>query len=232
MGIDLYYSPTSYGCRAVLIAAKYLDIKLNLIRVDLFYSKDHLEPEFTAINPQQCVPTLNDDGFILWDSPSGNAILEYLAEKYGNGKLYPNDLNTQIRITQRLNFDLGVLYARFADFYFPQWFKNEPPLKRKHAKLADALDTLNTILEKSYWVASEKETIADITIGVNVATIEYAGFDLTPYKHILNWFHRFKKLPGAELDKKGIYDLKKLRKRFYIYYVENQKHLTLNDESK
>jgi glutathione S-transferase len=35
------------------------------------------------------VPTIDDDGFVLWES---NAIVRYLAAKHGAGGLWPTDL--------------------------------------------------------------------------------------------------------------------------------------------
>ncbi len=46
------------------------------------------EPDYLAMNPMGLVPTLVDDGFVLWES---NAITRYLCEKYGRGSLYPED---------------------------------------------------------------------------------------------------------------------------------------------
>ena len=44
--------------------------------------------EYKAMNPNGLVPTIDEDGFILWES---HAIVRYLARKYGGGKLWPDD---------------------------------------------------------------------------------------------------------------------------------------------
>ncbi|MDA9975401.1 glutathione S-transferase family protein [Alphaproteobacteria bacterium] len=45
-------------------------------------------PEYLAMNPNARVPTMDDDGFILWES---NAIVRYLAAKHDKGGLCPSD---------------------------------------------------------------------------------------------------------------------------------------------
>lgn len=64
--IDLYYMEFTAPSRAVMLAAKALGIPLNKIRIDLL-KKEQLKPEFIAINPQHCVPTIVDGDLTLWD---------------------------------------------------------------------------------------------------------------------------------------------------------------------
>ena len=44
------------------------------------------EPFYKKMNPNSRVPTIDDDGFVLWES---NAIVRYLAAKHGAGTLWP-----------------------------------------------------------------------------------------------------------------------------------------------
>ncbi|KAF4531265.1 hypothetical protein B566_EDAN019338 [Ephemera danica] len=60
------------------------------------------------MNPQHTVPTLDDNGFYIWDSHAINA---YLVTKYGkNDSLYPRDPQKRAIIDQRLHFDSGILF--------------------------------------------------------------------------------------------------------------------------
>jgi glutathione S-transferase len=49
-------------------------------------------PEYRRMNPNALVPTIEDDGFVLWES---NAIVRYLAAKHGAGTLWPEALQAR-----------------------------------------------------------------------------------------------------------------------------------------
>src|SRR6202140_854311 len=45
-------------------------------------------PRYLNLNPNGLVPTIEDDGFVLWES---NAIVRYLAAKHASGSVWPSD---------------------------------------------------------------------------------------------------------------------------------------------
>jgi glutathione S-transferase len=51
------------------------------------FGRNH-EPEYLALNPNGLIPTIIDDGFVLWES---NAIIRYLCANHAKGTLYPTD---------------------------------------------------------------------------------------------------------------------------------------------
>jgi len=62
----LYYLPPSPPCRSILLLAKMLDIDFELKIVNILEG-EQLKPDFVAMNPQHCVPTMNDEGLVLWE---------------------------------------------------------------------------------------------------------------------------------------------------------------------
>src|SRR3954454_9158832 len=50
------------------------------------------EEAYRRLNPNSLVPTIEDDGFVLWES---NAIVRYLAAKHAAGSLWPDDLKVR-----------------------------------------------------------------------------------------------------------------------------------------
>lgn len=137
----LYYLPPSPPCRAVLLLGKLLGIDFDLKAVNI-QEGEHLKAEFvevrrriaeelyyyrithesfivpptTQLNPQHCIPTLDDNELVLWES---RVILTYLASMYGgtDDKLYPKDVRIRALVDQRLHFDLGTLYQRTFEYF-------------------------------------------------------------------------------------------------------------------
>lgn len=203
MPIDLYYVPGSAPCRAVLLTAKALNLNLNLKLVDLHHG-EHLKPEYLKLNPQHTVPTLVDDGLSIWES---RAIITYLVNKYGKGSsLYPEEPKARALVDQRLYFDIGTLYQRFADYFYPQVFGGAPADKEKLAKIDDALQLLNTFLDGQKFCAGPNLTVADLSLIASVSSFEASDIDFKKYPNIKRWYETVKtSAPGyQEANEKGL----------------------------
>ncbi|XP_011553120.3 glutathione S-transferase 1-1 [Plutella xylostella] len=193
---DLYYVPGSAPCRAVLLTAKALNLNLNLKLVDLHHG-EQMKPEYLKLNPQHTVPTLVDDGLAIAES---RAILTYLVNKYGKGStLYPEDPKARAIVDQRLYFDIGTLYQRFGDYFYPQLFGGAPEDKEKLAKVDEALKFLDTFLEGQKYVAGNNLTVADLSLVASVSSFEAANIDFLKYGNVKRWYETVKATaPGYE----------------------------------
>lgn len=189
MPIDFYYLPGSAPCRSVLLTAKALDLDLNLKLTDLM-TGEHLTPEFIKINPQHTIPTIDDNGFALWES---RAIITYLVNAYGkDDSLYPKNPKKRALVDQRLYFDIGTLYARFADYYYPVFFSGAASDPAKMEKINDAMKFLDTFLEGQKYAAGSSLTVADLALVATISTFDVVGYELSPYKNITRWFANLK----------------------------------------
>ena len=99
MTILFYYGSGSTYAWKVQLALEHKALPYER-KVLSFAAGDTKKPEFLALNPRGRVPTLDDDGFVLYES---NAIVEYLDEAYpGRGSpLFPGDAR-QRGVTRRL----------------------------------------------------------------------------------------------------------------------------------
>lgn len=109
MSVKLYHFPISGPSRGALLAARAVEAPVEVEIINLF-QKEQFKESFLKINPQHCIPTLDDDGFVLWES---RAIAGYLVDKYGkDDSLYPKDLKKRALVNQRLYFDSSSLYVK------------------------------------------------------------------------------------------------------------------------
>lgn len=130
------------------------------------------QPAYRALNPTGLVPTIDDDGFILWES---NAILRYLAagRSEQGAALYPTDLKARANIDRWMDFQQTIANPRMVAVFHP--LIRLPPEKRDPAAIAAASaafaaawDMLLPALERAPYAAGDDFTLADIPLGVIV----------------------------------------------------------------
>ncbi|EEC20195.1 glutathione S-transferase, putative [Ixodes scapularis] len=114
MPVDLYNSALSAPCALVRMVAKHIGVELNIKDLN-FAKKEHLTPEYLKINPFHKVPTINDGGFLVYES---TAVCLYLLNKYAPGSdLYPKDLQKRARVDQVLATVTSFVQPHYAQFY-------------------------------------------------------------------------------------------------------------------
>src|SRR5579859_774500 len=87
----LYLFPLSGRVIGIVALKAHLSLDCEMVPIDLGRG-DQLTPEYARLNPNKKMPTLEDDGFVLWES---NCILFYIAGKYPVKGLWPPDLTGQ-----------------------------------------------------------------------------------------------------------------------------------------
>lgn len=123
------------------------------------------QPEYLALNPNGVVPTIDDDGFILWES---NSIVRYLAEKHGKGtQFYPDDLQARASASRWMDWALSILAPRHVPVF--QGLIRTPEADRDMAKIGTARDlwakangALETWLEAHEYLSGDTFGIGDI----------------------------------------------------------------------
>ncbi|KAF5279725.1 hypothetical protein FQA39_LY05415 [Lamprigera yunnana] len=206
MVLKLYTDDLSPVVQAVLLTARALDLKLEKIFVN-HITRETRKPEFIQINPQHCVPTLDDDGVIIWDSHAINA---YLVIKYGkDDSLYPSDPIRRAIVDQRLHFDSCNLFGILRLIYrlIRVRNKDETILQFLIDQMNESLEILNRFLKNSKWAASDDLTIADFSLISTITFIDILiPIDLKKYANIDKWMNRVKHLPYYDAHQKGLKD--------------------------
>jgi glutathione S-transferase len=179
MSLVFYHGHGSPYSWRVWFALEHLRIPYEL-NVISFSDKDHLKPQFVAINPRHQVPTIVDDGYALWESL---AILEYLDEKAvpGGPRLYPGNAQERARIRRLIreeeeHLDKDGLSPIYEEFYKkPEGAApDEARLAGARARLAEELDYFGRQLQGPY-LAGDSPTAADFVLYPEVAYVKRIG---------------------------------------------------------
>ena len=186
---DFQLSGNSYRARLFL---SLLNLPYELKPVDLAKGEQR-QPWFLELNPRGQVPTLDDDGTVVWDSM---AVLVYLARKYGGEAWLPLDAKGMAEVMQWLavmeNETLyGLAKARIiCKFKYPGNLEEAKAFGRK------GLAVMERRLAAHAWLAVDHATIADVGCFPYVALAPEGEIALDDYPSVRAWIDRFKALPG------------------------------------
>merc|ERR1719447_2357666 len=112
--VEFWSMAPSPPCRAVMITAKAVGVELKTTEVDLMKG-EQMAPEFVAINPAHCVPTIKDGDLCLWES---RAICQYLCNKYGaDSSFYPKCPNKRGKVDFLLNWESRAICQYLCNKY-------------------------------------------------------------------------------------------------------------------
>ncbi len=167
--IRIWGRTTSSNVKKVLWLADELKLTYERIGADLSFGAIDT-PEFRKLNPNARVPTIEDGDFVLWES---NAIMRYLAMKYGGEAFYPPEPAARANIDRWLDWQLSTLIPVDVPVYWGTI--RTPPEKRDMAAIAVGAEKLVAVwaileaqLANRQFAASDRFSIADIALGVLV----------------------------------------------------------------
>jgi glutathione S-transferase len=144
------------------------------------------------------VPTIDDDGFVLWESHS---IVRYLAAKHGAGTLWPTDL--RVRAGAERWMDWSFTFQR--EFQRPMFWAlvRTPPEKRDlkaieeaRKKCAELLAIPDAALAGKHYLAGNALTIGDLPLGCHVQLWMRLPIERPAHANLRRWFERLCSRPA------------------------------------
>ena len=153
-------------------------------------------PEYRRMNPNGLVPTLEEDGFILWES---HTIVRYLCAKHGAGRLWPADLRARADAERWMDWAFTFQAAMRNVFW---GLIRTPPEKRdakaieegtqKSHELAGMLD--RALAGKPH-VTGDAFTMGDIPVGAEVQRWMRVPIERPSMPNVEAWFERLRERP-------------------------------------
>ncbi|KVZ69023.1 glutathione S-transferase family protein [Burkholderia ubonensis] len=190
--IRVYSFPLSGHAHRVRLFLSLLGVPFEVVDVDLAAGEQR-RPAFLALNPFGQVPVIDDGGVVLSDS---NAILVYLAKRYGDAHWLPDDPAGAAAVQRWLSLAAGPIAAGPAAARLVTVFGaplDHAQAKRVAVRLFDAIDAE---FAKQPFAAGAQPTIADIAAYTYIAHAPEGGVSLDPYPHLRAWLARVEALPG------------------------------------
>jgi glutathione S-transferase len=152
---------------------------------------------FRRVHPLGRIPTLDDDGVIVWES---GAILLYLADKFPDASLIPRTLAERGRVYQWLTFGETNIHAYLGPMGF-QMMRKSPDkrdqgiLDRGRRRMPEVLHALDEQLAGREYIVGAF-SIADCACAPWLEVAPSLGVDLDPYRNVNAWMERMKARPS------------------------------------
>jgi glutathione S-transferase len=200
MTIKLHAFPLSPRGFKALFAAHQIGINYEFVRVN-FGAGDHRTPSFTAMNPNQRMPVMDDNGYYLWES---NAIVQYLASQKPESGYLPADLKARMDAVKWQFWESSHWDPTCAIFMFERVVKklfnrgeaDEAELKKGAEMMARNAPILDGQLQKTRYVTGDRLTVADISLAPSLVAAEESQMPIGDFRGIQRWITEIKALPA------------------------------------
>lgn len=196
--LKLYGTSKSRSARS-LWALEELGLKYEHVPTEVPKAKS---PENLKVNPNGHIPSLDDDGVILWESLAINL---YLAEKYGKNSLWPASVEDHGRSYQWSFWAITELESHFLTLLTHKLFL--PADQRDEKKATDSanalkapLNVLDGALKGHDYLLGNSFSIADLNVAGILMFGTYVKFDHSATPALNAWLQKcfgresFKKL--------------------------------------
>lgn len=187
----LYNISISGNCHKVRLMLAFLGLEYQMHNLDLGAS-EQTSDDYLRLNPFGQAPVIDDNGVVIRDS---QAILVYLAKKYGEDRFWSNDPVELAQITSWLSTAANEMQN--GPVRLRVYHKLGRPIDIKHATgiTTKLLNIINGHLADKKWLVADKLSIADIAIYPYLALVHEGQIDISPYQNITEWLARFEALP-------------------------------------
>tara|TARA_B100001996_G_scaffold364266_1_gene333146 strand:- start:2560 stop:3177 length:618 start_codon:yes stop_codon:yes gene_type:complete len=203
--IKIFHAPGSRSVRIIwLLEELGLDYELEVLK------RGEVNEAFVKASPFSKLPTIIDGEVVMSESV---AIVQYILQKYGEGRLEPDHESIQYaEYLQWLNFGESVLIDPIVSIlinkvFRPEEHRHEYSIQSAEKSFAKMIKTLNSIMEGRTYIMGDDFTAADIINGYTLRLAD--NLQLLPgepgTENVVNYF---KSLVSRDAYKKAISDTK------------------------
>jgi len=156
------------------------------------------DPDYLALNPNGLVPTIEDDGFVLWES---NTVARYLAAKHSPGRLCPSDVQRRADAERWMDWVLTTLNPPMFTVFWnlirtPVDQRDMKAVEAARLKLCDLWQILEAQLAKRPYVIGAELTMGDVPLGCTINRWYHLPLERPKMPNIEAWYGRLKERPA------------------------------------
>lgn len=152
-------------------------------------------PEYRAMNPNGLVPTIDDGGFILWES---NSIIRYVCSRYAP-HLWPADPQTRAAAERWMDWQLTTLLDPVNAIFRPLVRKMGTPdaaaIEKARGECIRNFAVLDAVLARQPWMTGTDFGIADCCIGPITHRWLNLPVERAAAPHLEAWYARLRARP-------------------------------------
>jgi glutathione S-transferase len=195
--IKLHYHPLSTYSRRVMMALREKQIAYEAVVVDMVARKHRQQP-YLSLNPYGRVPTIEEDGLVLYES---TAILNYLEVSRPQPALVPADLRQRALVDMHMKL-CDLQFTRYAaTIIFPKRFLpkerwNMAAIAEAKAEIEKHLAVVEQQLAGKSFLVAQQFTLAEICYAPFLEFLPL--MEITPPPGIAAWSERVLSRPSAE----------------------------------
>ena len=197
--LKIWGRKNSINVQKVLWCCGELGLKYERIDAGMQFGVNNT-PEYLAMNPNGLVPTIDYDGFVLWES---HAIVRYLCGLHGLGTLWPGTPRAFADADRWMEWYTTTLWLNLRPVFWN--LVRVPPEKRDMAavnesirKLTANMQIVDAQLAKTPYMGGKDFTMGDIPMGV--AAFRWFNLPLArpPLRNLEAWYQRIVKRPAFQ----------------------------------
>ncbi len=198
--LKLHYHSLSTFSRRVRIALIEKNIPADLVEVDMV-ARAHRSPAYLALNPYGRVPTLEEDGFVLYES---TVILEYLEATHPQPPLVPADARGRALVSMHMKLCDLQLTRQTGMIIFPKRFLpkerwDEKAMAQAKKEIEKHLEILESQLQGKEYLVGDRYTLVEVCY---TPFVEFFSLvEVTPPPAVAAWTARMLQRPSAQATK-------------------------------
>jgi glutathione S-transferase len=147
-------------------------------------------PDFARLNPNRLVPTIDDDGVVVWES---GAILRYLAARHAAGTLWPLEPAARADADRWVDWAHSTLWPALLPLFrafmrTPESQRDVQAIERDRLEAVEVMALLDQHLAAHEFAGGGEFTMGDIALGCSAWRWMALPIERPGLPHLQRWF--------------------------------------------